>query len=160
MRFVKPPLISALRSTINTETVPQMSWCEIRSISGFIVIVIYAVTSRRLQESLDVQHTPFCGQVVSIWIGALMCTLVHMRCLHPVDLPVSVASSFNGLATDSFIYCVWELHNYTQYRNYKLSVQVWRLVTYLTQCLPIIFMTSAIFSNFIIIYREYLTGLS
>ena len=28
-----------------------MSWCKMRSISGFIVIVIYAVTSRRLQES-------------------------------------------------------------------------------------------------------------
>ena len=50
MRFVIPPLISALRSTINTETVPQMSWSKIRSISGFILIVIYDVTSCRLQE--------------------------------------------------------------------------------------------------------------
>ena len=39
---------------INTETVPQMSWRKIRSISGFIVIVIYAVTSRQLQELIGV----------------------------------------------------------------------------------------------------------
>ena len=38
-------------STINTETVPQMSRRKIRSFFGLIVIVIYAVTSRRLQES-------------------------------------------------------------------------------------------------------------
>ena len=64
MRFVKPPLISALRSTINTDTVPQMSWRKIWSISGFILIAIYAVTSRRLQECVKIGHrscdkTPF-----------------------------------------------------------------------------------------------------
>ena len=50
-----------------------------------------------------VQHTPFCG-VDMYWCA--MCTHVHMRCLHPVDLPVSVASSLSRLAADSFIYCV------------------------------------------------------
>ena len=45
--------ISALRSTINTESVPQLSWCKIQSISGFIVIVNYAVTSCRLQECIN-----------------------------------------------------------------------------------------------------------
>ena len=39
------------RSTINTESVPQLSWRKIRSISGFILVVDYAVTSRRLKES-------------------------------------------------------------------------------------------------------------
>ena len=67
MRFVKPPLISALRSTINTETVPQMSWRKIRSFSGFIVIVIYAVTSRRLQEcqTLNGVHQ----SLLAVWRG-------------------------------------------------------------------------------------------
>ena len=50
MRFVKPPLIFALSLMINTYSVPQLSWRKIRSISGFIVIANYAVTSRRLQE--------------------------------------------------------------------------------------------------------------
>ena len=51
MGFVKPLLyIVALRSTINTEFISQVSWRKIRSISGFIVIVNYAVTSRLLQE--------------------------------------------------------------------------------------------------------------
>ena len=51
VRFVKPLLIFALRSTINNEFVPQLSWHKIRSISGVIVMVNYSVTSRRLQES-------------------------------------------------------------------------------------------------------------
>ena len=46
----------ALRSTINAEFVPQVSWRKIRSILDFIVIVDYAVTSRRLQESFSVGH--------------------------------------------------------------------------------------------------------
>ena len=60
MRFVKPPHIFALRSTINTESVPKVSRRKIRSVSGFIVIVNYAVTSRRLQE----YHTMH----VNIWL--------------------------------------------------------------------------------------------
>ena len=50
MGFVKPLLIVALRSTINTESIPQLSWRKIRSISGVIVMVNYAVPSRRLQD--------------------------------------------------------------------------------------------------------------
>ena len=50
IRFVKPPLIFALNSTINTDSVPKLSRRKIRSISGFIVIANYAVTLRRLQE--------------------------------------------------------------------------------------------------------------
>ena len=38
---------------INTESVPKVSRRKIRSVSGFIVIVNYAVTSRRLQESAN-----------------------------------------------------------------------------------------------------------
>ena len=50
VRFLKPPLIFAFRSTINTESVPQVSWRKIWSISDFIVIVIFAVTSRQHQK--------------------------------------------------------------------------------------------------------------
>ena len=50
MRFVKPPLIFALRSTINTESVPKVSRRKIWSVSGFMVIVNHAMTSRQLQE--------------------------------------------------------------------------------------------------------------
>ena len=74
MRFVNPPLISALRSTINTETVPQMSWRKTRSISGFIVILIvmYAMTSRRLQEYILIElyvpiKTYFYVQIGLFW---------------------------------------------------------------------------------------------
>ena len=42
--------VVALRSTINTEFVSQVSWRKIRIVSGFIVFINYAVTSRRLQE--------------------------------------------------------------------------------------------------------------
>ena len=68
--------------------------------------------------------------VVSIYIGVLMCTHVHMRCLHPVDLPVSVASSFSGLAAVSFIYIVSERcmiycdrHPICVLENGELSIQ-------------------------------------
>ena len=46
----KSLLIVALRSTINTESVPQLSWPKIWSISGIIVLVNYAMTSRWLWE--------------------------------------------------------------------------------------------------------------
>ena len=51
MRFVKPLLKVALRSTINTKFISQVSWRKIRSILDFIVIVNNTVTSCRLQES-------------------------------------------------------------------------------------------------------------
>ena len=61
MRFVKHLLIFALRSTINTQFVSQVSWRKIQSISDFIVIVTYAVTLCRLQE--------YCSFLTaSIWI--------------------------------------------------------------------------------------------
>ena len=50
MGFVKPLLLVALRSTINTEYITQLSWRKIQNISGFIVMVNYAVPSRRLQH--------------------------------------------------------------------------------------------------------------
>ena len=54
MRFAKSLVIVALKSTINTEFVSQVSWHKIHVYGLFlallIVLIIYAVTSRRLQE--------------------------------------------------------------------------------------------------------------
>ena len=54
----KSLVIVALRSTINSYTafVSQVSWRKIRIVSGFIVLIIYAVTSRRIQESNGKAH--------------------------------------------------------------------------------------------------------
>ena len=51
----------------------------------------------------DIQCTPFCG--VSMYSRAHVYTCLHALCLHSVDFPVSVASSFSALAA-MYLLCV------------------------------------------------------
>ena len=81
--FVKPLLIVALRSTKNTEFISQVSWRTIRSISGFIVIVNYAVTSRRLQEWTDKQTNSLSVNIFTRWMYKRDKNLISINKRHP-----------------------------------------------------------------------------
>ena len=80
MGFVKPILIIALRSTINTESVPQLSWRKIRSTSGFIVIVNDAVMSRRLTGFSSMLNSVM--KVMFVYLVALFRAFKIKICYH------------------------------------------------------------------------------